>query len=320
MAVKEDGRTIEAEGRIKSIRKASIAGIAGNAVLSITKIGAGIAGGSYALISDGIDSATDIVTSIVTLYTARIVDRPPDEEHPYGHGRAETLATKVLSFVIFFAGAQLAYSAIKELVSGRERVIPDTMVIYFILLSIFGKIFLAFYKYRIGKKVNSSMLIADAKNMRNDVIISLSVLTGIIFTFVLKLPVLDTVTALLISLWIMRSALGIFMETSIELMDGLEDKSIYKKVFDATCSVKGVRNPHKTRIRKINTKYVIDMEIEVDGDLSVREGHEKAIEVKHCIQKQLDNVYDVIIHVEPFGNEETSETFGLSKKNFHEGE
>ncbi len=313
MAVKEDGR-------VKDIRRASIVGIAGNGVLSIAKIGAGVVGGSYALISDGIDSATDIVTSIVTLYTARIVDRPPDEKHPYGHGRAETLATKVLSFVIFFAGAQLAYSAVKELVSGRKRVIPERMVIYFVLLSIFGKIFLAFYKYRIGKKVDSSMLIADAKNMRNDVIISLSVLAGIVFTFVLKLPVLDTVTALLISLWIMRSAFGIFMETSIELMDGLEDKSIYKKVFDATCSVEGVRNPHKTRIRKINTKYVIDMEIEVDGNLSVKEGHEKAVEVKHCIQNQLDNVYDVIIHVEPFGNEETSDTFGLSKKNFNEGE
>lgn len=304
--------------RIKDIRKASFVGIVGNCILSVTKIGAGIIGGSYALISDGIDSATDIITSLVTLFASQIIDQPPDEEHPYGHGRAETLATKVLSFIIFFAGAQLAYSAVKNLILGVERDIPKTLVIYFVLLSIAGKIFLAFYKYRIGKKVESSMLIADAKNMINDVVISVSVLTGLVVTFILKMPVIDTITALLISLWIMKTAFGIFIETSVELMDGLQDKSIYQKVFNATCSVEGVRNPHKTRIRKINTQYVIDMAIEVDGALTVKEGHDKATEVRRCIQDQLTNIYDVIIHVEPIGNEETSETFGLSKQNFNE--
>ncbi len=306
------------KNRQKEIQTASIVGIIGNGILSITKIGAGIIGGSYALISDGIDSATDIITSLVTLFASRIIDRPPDEKHPYGHGRAETLATKVLSFIIFFAGAQLAFSAVRNFVSGTKRSIPNPIVIYFVLLSIGGKLFLAFYKNRVGKRVKSSMLIADAKNMVNDVVISVSVLTGLVVTFILKMPILDTVTAFLISLWIMKTALGIFMETNVELMDGLEDKSIYRDVFNAACSVEGVRNPHKTRIRKINTKYVVDMEIEVDGSLTVKEGHEKATEVKKCIQNQIDNVYDVIIHVEPIGNEESSETYGLSKKNFNE--
>ncbi len=306
------------QDRIKDIRKASFVGIAGNGILSIAKIWAGIWGGSYALISDGIDSATDIITSLVTLFASRIISLPPDEEHPYGHGRAETLATKVLSFIIFFAGAQLAFSSVRNLILGKKRQIPDPIVIYFVLLSIAGKLFLAFYKYKVGKRAESSMLIADARNMVNDVIISASVLTGLVVTFIFRMPVLDTVTAFIISLWIMKSAFGIFMETNVELMDGLTDKSIYRKVFNAACGVKGVRNPHKTRIRKINTQYVVDMEIEVDGRLTVKEGHEKATEVKKCIQNQIPNVYDVIIHVEPIGNEEISETYGLSKKNFNE--
>ncbi len=318
MAAEENSSAAMRENRIRDIRRASIVGIAGNAVLSVTKIGAGVAGGSYALISDGIDSATDIITSLVTLFASRIIDRPPDEEHPYGHGRAETLATKVLSFVIFFAGAQLAFSAVRNLVLGTKRSVPNPVVLYFVFLSIAGKLFLAFYKYRIGKKVESSMLIADARNMVNDVIISASVLTGLIVTFIFKMPLLDTITAFLISLWIMKSAFEIFMETSVELMDGLQDKSIYTEVFNATCSVEGVRNPHKTRIRKINTQFIIDMEIEVDGNLTVKEGHDKATEVKNCIQKQIPHVYDVIIHVEPIGNEEISDTYGLSKKNFNE--
>lgn len=304
--------------RSKEIQKASVVGIVGNGILSVLKIGAGVIGGSYALISDGIDSATDIITSLITLYASRIVDLPPDEEHPYGHGRVDTLAAKTLSFIIFFAGAQLAFSAVKNLILGIKREIPNPVVIYIVLFSIAGKIFLAFYKNKIGKKVESPMLIADAKNMRNDVIVSGSVLVGLGATFLLKMPILDTITALIISLWIMKSAFSIFMETSVELMDGMQDKSIYQKVFSATCSVEGVRNPHKTRIRKINTQYIIDMEIEVDGSLTVKEGHDKATDVRRCIQSQIKNVYDVIIHVEPIGNEEAADTFGLSKKNFNE--
>ncbi|RLD32162.1 MAG: cation transporter [Bacteroidetes bacterium] len=301
------------KNRTAIIRKASWVGIIGNAFLSIIKITAGTLSGSFALLGDGIDSATDIVTSIVTLFTSRIADRPPDEGHPYGHGRAETVATKALSFIIFFAGAQLALTTVRNLFISTERGIPDFFAFYFVVISIFGKAFLAFYKYNAGKKVNSSMLLADAKNMMNDILISISVLIGLIFTYLLKMPIVDTVTALIISIWIMKVAFDIFLETSVELMDGLEDQSIYNKVFNATCGVEGVKNPHRTRIRKINTMYIIDMDIEVDGKLTVTEGHDISKKVHDCIQNQIENIYDVIIHVEPIGNKEEAEKFGLSK-------
>ena len=306
--------------RTAVIRKASWVGIIGNAFLSIIKITAGIISGSFALLGDGIDSATDIVTSVVTLFTSKIADRPPDESHPYGHGRAETVATKALSFIIFFAGAQLALTTIINLFGGAERNIPDFFAIYFVIISIFGKAFLAYYKYRAGKKVNSSMLLADSKNMMNDILISVSVLIGLIFTFVFNLPIVDIITALFVSVWIMKVAFDIFIETSVELMDGLDDQSIYNEVFNAACSVEGVKNPHRTRIRKINTMYVIDMDIEVNGELTVTEGHEMAKKVHGCIQNQIDNIYDVIIHVEPYGNEEQLEKYGLSKDSIDENE
>lgn len=299
--------------RAAVIRKASWVGIIGNAFLSVIKIAAGILSGSFALLGDGIDSATDIVTSVVTLLTSKIADRPPDEGHPYGHGRAETVATKALSFIIFFAGAQLALTTIRNIFENAERSIPDFFAIYFVIISIFGKAFLAYYKYRAGKKVNSSMLLADSKNMMNDILISVSVLIGLIFTFLLNMPIVDVITALIVSIWIMKVAFDIFLETSVELMDGLDDQSIYNEVFNAACGVEGVRNPHRTRIRKINTMYIIDMDIEVEGSITVTEGHEISRKVHDCIQNQIENIYDVIIHVEPFGNEEETEKFGLSK-------
>lgn len=304
--------------RAAVIQKASWVGIIGNAFLSIIKITAGIISGSFALLGDGIDSATDIVTSVVTLFTSKIADRPPDEVHPYGHGRAETVATKALSFIIFFAGAQLALTTIKKLFETTVRNIPEFFAIYFVIISILGKAFLAYYKYRAGRKVNSSMLLADAKNMMNDILISISVLIGLIFTFILNMPFVDIITALFVSIWIMKVAFDIFIETSVELMDGLDDQSIYNEVFNAACSVEGVKNPHRTRIRKINTMYVIDMDIEVNGELTVAEGHEMAKKVHDCIQKQIDNIYDVIIHVEPYGNEEQLEKYGLSKDSIDE--
>jgi len=309
-----------ANNRTAVIRKASWVGIIGNAFLSVIKITAGILSGSFALLGDGIDSATDIITSVLTLFTSKIADRPPDEGHPYGHGRAETVATKALSFIIFFAGAQLALTTIKKIFVNSEGSIPDFFAIYVVVISIFGKAFLAWYKYKAGKKVNSSMLIADSKNMMNDILISISVLIGLIFTFVLKMPIVDTVTALIISLWIMKVAFDIFLETSVELMDGLEDQTIYNKVFNATCGVEGVRNPHRTRIRKINTMYIVDMDIEVEGNLTVTEGHDISKKVHDCIQDQIENIYDVIIHVEPIGNKEETEKFGLSKKSIDNNE
>jgi len=302
------------------IRRASWVGIIGNAFLSVIKITAGILSGSFALLGDGIDSATDIVTSVVTLLTSKIADRPPDEGHPYGHGRAETVATKALSFIIFFAGAQLALTTIRNIFENGERSIPDFFAIYFVIISIFGKAFLAYYKYRAGRKVNSSMLLADSKNMMNDILISISVLVGLIFTFVLNMPIVDIITALFVSVWIMKVAFDIFLKTSVELMDGLDDQSIYSEVFNAACGVEGVRNPHRTRIRKINTMYVIDMDIEVEGSLTVMEGHEISRKVHDCIQNKIENIYDVIIHVEPFGNKEQLEKFGLSKDSINEDE
>lgn len=313
MAEREDASPVMDE-RIRVIRRASWVGIAGNGFLSALKIVSGFLFYSYALIGDGLDSLTDVITSLVTLVTARIASRPPDLEHPYGHGRAETIATKLLSFIIFFAGAQLAFSSIQRLFKPAEVQLPETPAFIVIGISIVGKILLAGYKYRAGKRVGSSMLIADAKNMRNDVLISGSVLVGLLFTVILGKPILDSITALIVSGWILKTALGIFLETSTELMDGVDDQSIYQRVFDAVRTVSGVENPHKTRIRKLNNVYIVDMDIEVDGSKSVEQGHRIAMAVEQRIRKTVADIYDVNVHVEPIGNIEKRELFGLCEE------
>lgn len=303
------------DSRINEIKKASWIAIIGNIILAGLKIAGGLISGSVAVLSDGIDSATDIVTSVITLITARIISKKPNAQYPYGYGRAETIAAKVLSFIIFFVGVQLFYSTLLRIINGDTPETPAVIAIYITLISIAGKLLLSYFLFKTGKKIQSSMIIANAKNMRNDIFISLAVLTGLVFTFLLNLTILDLLTALAVSIWIVKTAFGIFMETSMELMDGNKNTHIYNNIFKAVETVKGASNPHRTRVRKLANMYVIDLDIEVDKNLNVSEAHKIAQEVENSIKRKVENVYDIIVHIEPEGNIEVNEKYGLSKDN-----
>ena len=285
----------------------------GNALLSVAKILAGLLSGSLAVVSDGIDSATDVIISLVMLYTTRIMSRPPNQKYAFGYEKAESIATKILSLVIFYAGIHMFFSSIESIFSDEEKSMPGILAIYVTIISIAAKLGLSLYQYRQGRKVNSSMLIANAKNMRNDVIISIGVLVGLIFTFKLELPILDSITGLLISLFIVKSSVGIFMDSNVELMDGVKDTSIYKKIFDAVDLVPEVCNPHRVRSRQIGNMYMIALDIEVDGSMTLKQAHDIAEQVEESIKKSVENVYDIIVHVEPKGKHHSVEKFGLDK-------
>ncbi len=299
--------------REQEIQKASWVGIIGNASLSFMKIIAGMISGSLAVVADGVDSSSDIITSIITLITARILTRPPNKKYPYGYDKADTIATKLLSFIIFFAGAQLFISTIRKLISGGNTEIPSKLAIFVTIISIAGKLLLAWHQTRVGRKTDSSMLIANGKNMKNDILISSSVLIGLIFIYVFKMPVLDTLFALMVSLWVLWVAFKIFRETSFELMDGTKDCTIYEKIFDAIDTVEGAHHPHRVRARNMGHKIMIAIDLEVDGDLSLREAHEIAHQVEESIKSRIDNVFDVTIHVEPLGDQKSEKSLGVTK-------
>ncbi|NDV57309.1 cation diffusion facilitator family transporter [Bacteroides sp. 519] len=286
----------------------------GNSILSLSKIIIGLLSGSLAVVGDGIDSATDVIISIVMIFTARIINRPPSRKYVYGYDKAEGIATKILSLVIFYAGVQMFISSVESMLSGETKEMPATIAIYVTVFSIAGKLLLAWYQYKQGKKVNSSMLTANAINMRNDVLISTGVLVGLIFTFIFKLPILDSVTGLLISIFIIKSAISIFMDSNVELMDGVKDESIYNKIFEAVEKVPGALNPHRVRSRQLGNMYMIALDIEVDGDITVNHAHDIATDVEKSIKQLIENVYDIMVHVEPAGVCHEVEKFGINKE------
>ncbi len=300
--------------RNRQIRTASWIGITGNLALSTAKILIGILSGSMAVIGDGIDSATDIVMSLITLFAAGIMARPPDPEHPYGYGRAETVATKLLSFMIFFAGAQFMISTVSRLQRIETLQKPDVAAVYVILASVAGKLVLSRVQHHMAKKSGSAMIEAIAKNMQNDILISLAVLLGLAFTFLMDMPIMDLLTAFGISIWVMKSALSIFLETSSEVMEETKDLSIYDTLFEIVSSVEGAHHPHRTRVRKFGDLLYIDMDIEVDGELKVKEAHLIAHELERKIHDAIEEVYDIMVHIEPLGCTMKDEKFGLSQE------
>jgi cation diffusion facilitator family transporter len=297
------------------IRTASVTALAGNTALAAVKIGAGVYAGSLAVIGDGIDSTVDVLIAIMTLVVGKIIARQADEGHPWGHGRAETVATTLLSCLLFFAGAQLILNSGRNIILGREQEVPSLPALIATLVSIAGKLLLAWSQYMFGKKANSLMLKANAKNMSADVLLSAGVLIGLGLSMTLKIGVIDSWAALLVGLWVIKSALGIFKEANTELMDGGSNKAYYQAVFEAVKSVEGAEKPHRVRMRRIAGFWDIDIDIEVPGNKTVVEAHWIAYKVENAIKERVENVYDIMIHIEPEGNLE-NEGFGLSEETF----
>ena len=299
--------------KTRYIRIASAAAIAGNAVLAALKISAGIYSDSTALIGDGIDSSADVLISIITLITARIISKPADAEHPWGHGRAETVATAFLSFVIFLGGAQIIISSVSGFFSADSSSVPSSAAVTAAVISIAGKGLLAWSQRTLGKRADSAMIRANAKNMASDVLISLGVLAGLALSAVSGSAYADKIIAVLIGLWIIKTAAGIFMETNLELMDGSSDMEPYKIIVDAVNSIEGASNPHRVRIRRISGLLDIDLDIDVDPHISVHQAHGIASQAEHEIRLRLENVYDIVIHIEPEGDS-ADEVYGLSER------
>ena len=228
----------DSSSRMRLIALAGWIALLGNLLLAVIKVVAGIAAESLAVLGDGLDSATDVSIACMTLIVSRIIQQPSDKEHPWGHGRAETTATMVVAFIIFYAGMQLCFSSGKHVINllatnslsnnpAQEHGLSGGLALTATAISIAGKLLLAWSQLHLGKKSGSMMVLANARNMATDSIISISVLVGLAATQLLKLPVIDPVVAFLVGLWVLKNAVSLFMEMNLELMDGNQDKELY---------------------------------------------------------------------------------------------
>jgi cation diffusion facilitator family transporter len=279
-------------------RRVSWLTIIGNMLLAAVKAGVGLLYGSSVLIADAVHSLSDVATTVVVLFAMRIAKAPPDAEHPYGHGRAESIGAKVLAVMLFLMGLSIGATAVRQLFAGTFAV-PGHLAIWVVLLSIVVKEAMYRYSMAVGRRINSTALIADALEHRSDAMSSVASLIGVVGAR-LGYPIFDPLAAVVVSIFIVKMGVGIFLESSNELMDAQVHGELVAEVQMHANSVPGVEHVDEVRIRKYGPYHFVDMKLSVDKNLTVWEGHNIASQVKSKLQSSVPSVGDVLVHVDPY--------------------
>jgi cation diffusion facilitator family transporter len=285
---------------MRRARHIAILGMAVSGLLALMKIIAGWEGHSSSVVADGFESAADVFASGLVLIGLILAARPADENHPYGHGRVETLTGLLLGLFLFCAGVFISLHAL----FGRDDPEPPhAWALIPLVISIFAKGGLVFVKFTHGRRIGSASLRADAANDGIDMLSGAVALCALSVT--LWNPVdfarADHYGAFAVGLIVIVTALRIVHEASLYLMDTMPDDALMSQVREVAMSVRDVKGVEKCFARKTGLKYHVDLHLEVDPEITVRESHDIGGKVRDRIREKLSWVADVLVHVEPWG-------------------
>ncbi|MEQ1564100.1 MAG: cation diffusion facilitator family transporter [Myxococcota bacterium] len=275
---------------------ANAVGLGVNVVLALTKLTVGTLAGSAALVADGFNSAGDVFATAIGMVGYQIGRSPPDEDHPFGHGNAETVAGLVIGGILFATGVYVAIDGIRALASG-PRPAPEPLSALVALGTAGVKAALAVYTTRIGRKTNSPALLASAADHRADVAIALTVAAGIAAAR-FGAPWLDPLAAVLVGAWITRLAIAPMSSNFAVLMDA-SPPEVAAQVRAAALGVPGVLRVDLARVHPLGSYHVVDLEIAADGALTLRQAHDLAHQVEDHVRAVVEHVREVRVHVNP---------------------
>lgn len=276
--------------------RTNVLGLAANVVLAVLKFVVGTMAGSTALVADGFNSTGDVFATAIGLFGYRFGQLPADSNHPYGHGNAESVAGLVIGGMLLATGAFITIEGVRALASG-PRPAPDSAAVVVALVTAASKEGLYRVTTSVGRRLNSPALLASAADHRADVLIALTVAAGIAGSR-LGLPWLDPLAAVGVGLWIVRMALPPIRTNLGVLMDE-SPADVAEAVTAAAAEHPGVRRVDLARVHPLGPYCVVDMEIAVDPELSLREAHAIAHAVEARVREKVEHVREVRIHVNP---------------------
>lgn len=290
--------------RQREIYRVTIVGSVVNMLLLIFKFVAGIVGNSAAMVADAVHSLSDFVTDIVVILFVRLSGRPADEDHGYGHGKFETLATLFVSLVLFGVAVMLFVGGVKDIVAvarGRQLAEPTMVALIAAVISIIAKELLYHYTVKCGEKLNSQVVVANAWHHRSDAFSSIGVLAGVggAMFFGGSWAVLDPIAATIVSLFIVKVAYSLLMPSLEELLERSLPKDVEQRIEQIILSVDGVSSPHHLRTRRIGSAYAIEVHIRMDGNLTLTQAHAVTTAVERLLKQEFGDSTHVGIHTEP---------------------
>lgn len=290
------------EERERLGRRAFLVAVIGNAFLTVFNIAVGIMTGSYALISEGAHTISDLITSIIAFVGFKIANKPADEEHPYGHGRAEAIAGLVIVVFLAIIAYEIFSGAIERLFFNSTINVPDSTAVIMAIVGVIVNYFMSQYIIQLGERANSLALVADGKHQRVDIFSSLTILFGILIAQC-GFPILDPIIGLLISLLIARTAYMIARENINAIMGKVPSPELIEEIENVSNSVYNVCGTHNVRVNYFGSYATVTLHIDLPGDMTVDESHK----IAHCVQnklvKEIGVVRGVTVHACPVGLE-----------------
>ena len=283
----------------RQVTRAAVLGLLVDVVLGGVKLAAGLVSGSFALLSDALNSIGDAVSTVVVLAALYFAQQPPDEEHPYGHSRAEGIAASNVALLIILSALWIAWETIGQFTQRHEA--PPLWTLWIAAANVLIKEGLYRYKAAVGRRTGSAAILANAWDHRSDALCSLAVLLGLClvrfggsrFTWA------DEIAALIVVGLIIVSGVQLFRKSASELMDAQANDELVRLVREAADEVSGVLAVEKLWVRKSGLEYFADIHIEVDPRTTVAAGHEIGHRVKDVLLDRFSNLRDVMVHLEP---------------------
>ena len=290
--------------RNKEIYKVTMVGGAVNVVLLLFKFVAGIVGHSAAMVADAVHSLSDFVTDVIVLVFVHISGKPKDKSHDYGHGKYETLAMTVIGLALLVVAIGIVYSGMTKIIdwaNGTDLEAPGMLALWAALLSIVLKESVYRYSMVKARELNSQAVEANAWHHRSDALSSLGTAIGIGGAIFLgkRWTVLDPIASVVVGMFIVKVAIDLLRRGIGDLMEQSLPDAVEEEMLQMVGAIPGVVEPHNLRTRRIGNHYAIELHIRMDGEISLRESHDKASEVEDMLRNRYGEDTHVAVHVEP---------------------
>ncbi|MCL2115995.1 MAG: cation diffusion facilitator family transporter [Methanobrevibacter sp.] len=292
-------------------KKAIAVGIIGNSFISIFNIAVGIFSGSFALVAEGAHSISDVCTSIVAYIGFKLGQKPPDAEHPLGHGRAEAIAGLIIVLFLALVAYEILTSAIDKLMYGVGEA-PTNAALFMAFLGIIINTFLNRYQMKIGKNINSPAIIADAKQQGMDVLSNIAIFASVIIAQA-GFKFIDPLVGFLIGLFILKAAYDVGRDNINNIMGKVPDENLIGEIKKVAKSIENVCGIHNIRINYFGSYATLSLHIEVNPELTLVESHNLAHYAQNKIKEEIEIFQAVVGHVCPYGEEYNHETYISSK-------
>ena len=290
----------QVEARKREIYRVTFVGLVVNLLLSAAKLVAGV----IAMTADAVHSFSDLATDVVVIAFARISSKPKDESHDYGHGKYETLATLLISLALAVVGSGILVSGIRSIrvvIEGGTLPRPGAIALVAAVVSIVGKEILYRYTVRVGRRIDSPSVVANAWHHRSDALSSLGTLVGIGCAYFLgeRWRIADPIAALVVALFIFKIAFDLIRSGLDELMERSLPTETEAEILRIITADPAIREPHNLRTRRIGASIAIEVHVRVDGEMTVRHSHELTVDIERRLRERFGAGTMIAVHVEP---------------------